>query len=326
MKFKVVLSIFLVGLASFKVKADANSLLASWNVITVSNAQFNNEYEGAAYVGGNLTALGTLGAGLQNKVSSSTPTLVVGRNITASGYINVEAGSVYVGGTSSAHYNFNSQGSLHTGSSLPSTDSPVSSLINDSLYWSTLTPNGSINTNNANQINFNTTSGSSLAVIDVTAGQTFNSGLNGFNLNLASGINTVLVNVSGGNIDWTTGNFFSEFQTDFGAGNVIFNFYNATNIYLGNQFQGYVMAPHANVTEANNIDGGVMASNLVVDSEVHLPDRNTSTASWYGTALPDAPSSSSSSTPLALPEPGTLALLPAGAAALWAFRRRNPQS
>jgi len=299
------------------VKADVNTVLSTWNAVTVNNAQFNNEYEGAAYVGGNLTGLQTLGSGLQNHVSSTYNSLVVGGNITAGGYINVEAGSVYVGGTSSANYNFNGGGALHTGSSVPASVTPVQTLINNSLYWSTLSANSTISTNNAQQLNFNTTSSASLAVFNVTAAQTFDASLQGFNLNLASGVNTVIVNVSGGNIDWTSGSFFGEFQTDFGRGNVLFNFYNATNVYLGNQFEGYIVAPDATVTLANNVDGGVMASNLVADSEVHLPDRNSSTSSWYG----DLPTGSP--TPSPAPEPATLALLPAGAAALWAFRRRS---
>ena len=314
---KVLFCMLASALPAVGLQADVNTVLSTWNAVTVNNAQFNNEYEGAAYVGGNLTALQTLGSGLQNHVSATNESLVVGGNITAGGYINVQAGSVYVHGTSSANYNFNGGGALHTGSSVPASVSPVQTLINNSLYWSTLSANSTISTNNAQQLNFNTAAGSGVAVFNVTAAQTFNAGLQGFNLSLASGVNTVLINVSGGNINWTSGSFFSQFQTDFGRGNVLFNFYNATNIYLGNQFEGYIVAPNANVTLANNVDGGVMASNLVAESEVHLPDRNSSTASWYG----DLPTGSPSASPV--PEPATLALLPAGAAALWAFRRRS---
>lgn len=300
--------------------ADANSLLSTWNAITVSNANFNNEYEGAAFVGGNLTALQTLGSGVQGKVSGSTPTLVVGGNVTTSATINANAGSVFVTGKNSAHYNFNGGGSLYTGSSEAATVSPVTALIQDSLYWSTLTPTGTISTNNAQQLNFNATSSSSLAVIDATAAQTFNAGLNGFNLNYSSAVNTVLINISGGNINWNNGSFFGNFQTDFGRGNVLFNFYNATNVVLSGQFEGYIMAPNANVTLGNNVDGGVMASNLVADSEIHLPDRNVSTSSWYG-ALPD--NAPAPVPPAGTPEPAPLALLPFGAAAAWLWRRRN---
>jgi len=95
----------------------------------------------------------------------------------------------------------------------------------------------------------------------------------------------------------------------------LFNFYNATNIYLGNQFEGYILAPNADVTLGNNVDGGVMASNLVAESEIHLPDRNASAATFYG-SLPNALS------PGPVPEPATLTLLPVGAA-LWACRRRR---
>jgi len=53
----------------------------------------------------------------------------------------------------------------------------------------------------------------------------------------------------------------------------------------------------------------------VAESEIHLPDRNASAATFYG-SLPNALS------PGPVPEPATLTLLPVGAA-LWACRRRR---
>jgi hypothetical protein len=52
-----------------------------------------------------------------------------------------------------------------------------------------------------------------------------------------------------------------------------------------------VVAPNADVTEGNNIDGGVMAKDLTVDSEVDLPTSGDPSA-WYGdlpnVAVPEA--------------------------------------
>ena len=311
----LVVCLSVAAVSQISVQADdVNALMSNWNVVTVNNAQINNEYEGRAFVGGNLTADNQ--AAIGHSLSSTNISLAVAGNITANNYINVQNGSVVVGGTSSAHFNMNGGGTVSLGSSVPAAISPVSTLISSSLYWSTLAANSTITTNGANQINFNSVAnGSGLAVFNVTGAQTFNAGLNGFNLNLGSGVTTVLVNVNAGSVNWNNGGFFGNFQTDFGRGNVVYNFYNATNIYLGNQVEGYIVAPNANVTLGNNVDGGVVASNLVAGSEIHLPDRNASASAFYG-SLPNALS------PGSVPEPATLALLPVGAA-LWACRRRR---
>ena len=315
---KLIVCLSAVAVSQISLKADdVNALLSNWNVVTVNNAQINNEYEGRAFVGGNLTADNQ--AAIGHSLSSTNISLAVVGNITANNYINVQNGSVDVGGTSSAHFNMNGGGTVSLGSPVPAAISPVSVLTTSSLYWSTLAANSTMTTNNANQINFNTVAnGSGLAILNVTGAQTFNAGLNGFNLNLGAGVTTVLVNINAGSINWNAGSFFGNFQTDFGRGNVLFNFYNATNVYLGNQFEGYIVAPNANVTLGNNVDGGVMVSNLVADSEIHLPDRNSSASSFYGT-LPNVV------TPGPVPEPATLALLPVGAL-LWAARRRFAKS
>lgn len=303
------------AISQISVKADdVNALMANWNVITVKNAQINNEFEGRAYIGGNLTADNQ--AAIGHSLSATNISLAVAGNITANNYINVQNGSVVVGGTSAAHFNMNGGGTVSLGSPVPAAISPVSVLTSSSLYWSTLAGNSTITTNGANQINFNTVANSAgLAIVNVTGAQTFNAGLNGFNLNLGAGVTTVLVNINAGSINWNNGGFFGNFQTDFGRGNVVFNFYNATNVYLGNQFEGYIVAPNATVTLGNNVDGGVMASNLVANSEIHEPNRNSSAASFYGT-LPNAVAV----TPA--PEPAGLALLSTGAV-LWAASRRR---
>lgn len=67
---------------------------------------------------------------------------------------------------------------------------------------------------------------------------------------------------------------------------MLFNFYDATTVSLSGLIGGYVVAPNANVTEYNDIDGGVMAKNLTVYSEVNLPGSSSAQA-WFG-SLPDA--------------------------------------
>ena len=118
-----------------------------------------------------------------------------------------------------------------------------------------------------------------------------------------------------GNIDWTSGNFSGAFNTPSWDGKVLFNFYNATSVDLSNDsLGGYVVAPDANVTVGHDIDGGVMAMNLTVDSEIDLPNNTDGASAWDGALpnpVPEAPTCISG-----------LGAAFAAAASLWRGRRK----
>jgi choice-of-anchor A domain-containing protein len=308
-----------MGLLSSSTWADAtavptvNDTLAEWNVVTYQNLNQVNEFEGRAFVGGNLTESDSFQVAMGlNGVSSSSTTLVVMGSISGGNHINLQSGSVVVGGSINARpFNYNSGGTVTPNSPEPAALSPLTRLSQSSTYWSTLTANSSISVNGNNRVTFNAIPGVSLAIFNVTDTETFElSGLQGFDLNATAGT-TLLINVNSqdGAVNWAQGNFFDAFQLANWKGSVLFNFYNAASVNLHDQFTGYVMAPGADVTANNNIDGGVVANNLWVGSQVHLPNRNTSNNSWYGD-LPDA---------AVVPEPTTSAF--AAALGLVAFFR-----
>ena len=54
------------------------------------------------------------------------------------------------------------------------------------------------------------------------------------------------------------------------GGKAIWNFYNATNLTLGSQFGGAVLATGATLTNWQNIEGGVFVQDLVQRGEIHL--------------------------------------------------------
>jgi len=309
---KVQLLALAVAATGLTARADVNSQMAEWNVITTGDAYLNNPVQGNVFVGGNLTDGNGIGSG-EGSAGSTNRTLAVAGNINA--WANVYNGSAVAGGSSVSLALGN--GTLTTGSSVPAAISPVSSLIQNSLYWSTLTPNGTLGTSSGG-VTFNTTTGSSTAVIDVTGAQTFNANLyNGINLSLAAGVSTVIINVNAGSINENYAPFSGAFQNAFGEGKIVYNFYNATNITLnGSTFYGYIVAPNATVNIGDGVIGGVMASNVtnIGGVGVELPSGSSGSA-WSGAAPAFSPAPA--------PEPATLALLPAGAAALWAFRRRS---
>ena len=307
----IIFGLVVSPVAASSLKADVNGNLANWNVITTGDAYLNDPVAGRIFVGGNLNYGNQVATG-EGSVANTNITLAVAGNINS--WANIQHGSVVAGGTSP--YVALNGGTLTTGSPVPSSISPVSNLAANSLYWSTLVPNSTVSYG-AGSATFNTTAGSSVAVFDVTGAQTFNANLySGIGLNLAAGVNTVIVNVNATTINGGYVPFLSSFQNAFGTGKVLFNFYNATSIDITAQVYGYIVAPNATVNLHNGVQGGIMANSInnLGGVGVALPVGSTG-SSWSG-SLPD------SLTPGPVPEPAPFALLPVGAAALWFFRRR----
>lgn len=109
--------------------------------------------------------------------------------------------------------------------------------------------------------------GHKVAVFNVAADVLFGSG--GFDrleLNL-NGAETVLINVSGTNINVEknfTGNFVNNEQK------VLFNFYQAEMLTVSRNFRGGIFAPFATVMQnGSNFDGTVVAAKVTQTAEIH---------------------------------------------------------
>lgn len=286
----IVLLAFAIGELNLHADStDINSVLAQWNIVTSGDLEKINDIGGNTFVGGNLVVPNSFtAASAGNSIPASDVSLAVGGNIDGGGPINVNGGSVAVGGTieGSRTINMNSHGTITLGNPAAVPASPVSQIVLASQYWSTLVSNSRESAAANGQLDFNCSGSSSLAVFNVNASEMFGSGYQGFTLRPSAGTSEVIINISGANVNWASGNFFSQFNSGYWDGRVLFNFFNATTVNLSGQIGGYVVAPNANLTEDNDIDGGVMAKNLTVDSEVNLPS-NSSTAAWFGN-LPNA--------------------------------------
>jgi len=310
----------LSALAANQVSApaqDINSLLSEWSVVTAGDLEMVDDIQGAAYVGGDVTVPNSFNAGTVG--NSATPagedSLAVAGNIDNGGNIQVNGGSVVAGGTISRTINMNGGGTQTENDPTGLPVSPVAQIASASQYWSGLAGNSSTSVAANGQLNFNCSSSASLAVFNVTASAMFGSGNQGFTLVPSTVTGDVLININAqgaGIVNWSTGGFFSQFNTPYWDGRVLFNFYNATSVTLSGQIGGYVVAPNANVVEENNIDGGIMANTLTVDSEVDLPEPGSASA-WYG-ALPNS---------AIIPEPSIAGIWTgAGALAMAAFSFR----
>ena len=298
-------------------RADINSVLSQWNLVTFGNLNQMGEVEGSSYIGGDVNQTTSFQFAMGNySTPSSSVTVAVAGNVVSGNPINVNHGSVVVGGSSNSRmFNMNSGGTASSGSSWPAANSPLSQLSAASSAMSTMSANSSISIDQNNGVVFNCDANASLAVFNVTDMDTFErSNVQGFNLNPGALTSTILINVNSldGSVDWTQGNFFNLFQQDNWQGRVLFNFYNATSLNLHDQFTGYVLAPNADVTAgSHNIDGGLVCNNLLSIGEVHLPNQNGDSSSWNGPLPTTQP----------VPEPATGALAMLGLAFFAGMRR-----
>lgn len=301
------LGIVLAGFGATTAFADAisaNTILQDFNAVIYSGASTSADIEGAAVVGGNFS-----GATMYNNPTSGVPSgygalTVYGNN--NGGNLNINnGGSAYIGGTNNGKINFNGGGGFYTAP--PNTISDFETSINTlSTSLSQLSSTSALPTlgaNNNNNILFTATAAANgVAVFNITAAQL--ASISSFSINL-NGASTVVFNVSGASVTDTA----NDESGVTGANNIIWNFYQATSVNLGTQIAGTVLAPDANVTNGNQIDGDLIAYSWTGSGELH-------DYGFEGVLPTDG------GTPV--PEPASLALLIGGIAAFGLLRRRHP--
>ncbi len=256
------------------------SALKTYSVITKIDLQQARDVEGRTLVGGNFTRSDSANFGIH--MPSNTPgtdkTLIVQGNISAGNPINLNKGSLELGGSSNGrivNYNGGAGSGLISNPSVNYT-AIFNALDQASITLRNLTPNSTVSVPSGQPggLNFNTVSNASgIAVFNVNGTTIFdNNNVQSIGLNIASGITDIVINVAGTTINWTNGNEIGNFATDLWRANTVWNFYEAESINLGARpFNGQLIAPFATVSSNNNIDGSVYALNLNSNGEVHFP-------------------------------------------------------
>jgi choice-of-anchor A domain-containing protein len=288
--FALVLGPVLAHLASTSVYASsltAATILNDFNAVVYTNASTPSDIEGAAVIGGNFK-----GATVYTDPTASQPAGYGALTVygSTSGNLNINnGGSVYVGGSKGATVNFNGGGSYMPAppNTIANFEAPLNAL---STSLSTLAATGVLPTTGNNEVIKALPNSAGIAVFNITATQL--AAIPSYQINM-NGASTVIFNVSGSVVNFSA----NDESGATGANNIIWNFYNATSVNLVTQIAGTVLAPGANVSNGNQIEGTLVADSWTGSGELHD----------YGFtgSLPSTPS-----TPTPTPEPASwMALL-----------------
>ncbi|MEN3940384.1 choice-of-anchor A family protein [Prosthecobacter sp. SYSU 5D2] len=293
----------------------------NYNAIIFNDLKTTSDVEGRTFVGNDFTGTNSANFGnhLKNTTASSDRSLVIGGDLVSGNPLNLQRGSLYIGGSTNGRIiNFNGGGSVVSDGSIGDQLSAIQDYsIAQSMALQNLASDSSVTLPGGGQpgpTKFFATAGlDGLAVFHVNAADIFSNPLGQqFELLPDSHTQNIVINVSGTSVNWTQGNMVGQFDSNYWQGRLMWNFTEATSINLGSfNFKGAILAPFASITTSGNIDGLVVANNLTTTAEVHLPDSNSLTGYAFEGYL--AP----------VPEPGSVIFLVAAAGVILISRNRR---
>lgn len=305
----------------------ATELLNQFNLIAFGNVSGNSEVEGRTYVGGTITgnAKTFFIKGPQAPASAFDAVIVAGALSNTTLNVN-NGGNLTVGGSvANATLEMNGGGTARIGGAVANvlqnqgvqlSNQAVdpgfadrfpagikATLEKASTDLATL-PGVAPGLSGSRGLFNGATPTGGLTVYSTTLG--FLAGLSELELGL-NGADTLVVNVMGsGSLTWGANFLAAPFAA---APNVVWNFVEATSIALGPQFFGSILAPLADVSLTSNVEGTLVARNVLLGGEMHLQ-------AFKGNIELTTP-------PAPIPLPAALPLLAAGLGVLGLVARRR---
>ncbi|MDY0870628.1 collagen-binding domain-containing protein [Dongia rigui] len=250
------------------VNMNGSGLTVGGNIAT-NNLNLNKG--GDIKVGGNITS--NLNANFNGNGD-----LYAKGSVTNNANVNANGGDIYLGGTvQSGNANANGGGQKFVNSAVPATVVPdvaseaatiKETLTTYSSYLSNLVANSA--TSGTGKVTFDAAPGADgVAVFNISDAVAFFGGANEFQFNL-NGAKSIVINVSGaaGSLITIAANFLAGIATEL-ADNTVWNFVDATDIVINNQFGGSILALLAHVTNNANIEGTLVAGKVTQNAEIH---------------------------------------------------------
>ena len=287
--------------AAYASTLTAAELLGGFNAIIFHDAATTADIEGAAIIGGSFS-----GATMYSRPGGVVlPDSFNALNVYGNTYgnpINLNnGGSASVGGSKGAIVNFNGGGRYVSSGTGVSMDEIASELIDFSSYLTGLDGNSLLPTPDNNEVIQATPDANGVAVFNISVDDL--SRIPSYSIDL-NGATSIIFNVSGPVLG-----FNANYQGDDSIfDNVIWNFYDATDLTFGTLIGGSVLAPYAAVRNNNQIDGTLVANSWTGSGELHQ----------Y--AFDDQEPVSDDPGPIATPEPSSLLLVVCGVALFLARR------
>ncbi len=275
MQMKAIAVVALVGVAG---QAHAG-LMSTHNLVVLQNFSSNSDVEGRTFIGGNFSSPNASNYGTQLTPAANwlgVDVLSVAGNMTIGNQIQLQAGNLRRGGTRTGNVNFNGGGTEIVDPTLPSQVAAiVSELTLTSAALQALAPDSVLNLPSPQpgpaQFVANP-GGDGIAVFSINGDNLFENGLVQQIELAANGATSIVINVSGVDIDWNGGNMVGQFLNQGVRATTIWNFFEAQTIDLNRNFNGAILAPFAHLVNSTSIDGSVFVESMAASGEVHLPN------------------------------------------------------
>ena len=256
----------------------STDLLSEYNAIIFNDLDSNVDIGGRTFVGGNIFGNSST-YGTQLPQSETVEALTVIGNMSGGPKNINNGGDVRHGGTISSDVNLNGDGQLIFDANLSIGAERLALLpLSDNL--SGLVPNSVAEIPNplgqhgpARLNAFPNEDG--IAVFDIADGNLLfsNDRVQQIEVN-ANDADAIIINIGGTDINFTHGNFVGAVQNNDTRSKIIWNYYEATDLFFDRAVHGTVLAPNAHLLNRTNIFGAVIVDSLQAHGPISLPGFN----------------------------------------------------